>query len=237
MLIVLPVWALLAACTQKPAEPPAVPPAQPAAAAPAPAPAAQPAGEAAKDVLLAPEKATAQAPDVFKAKFSTTKGDFTIEVHRDWAPHGADRFYNLVKLGYFDDAAFYRDVAGFMVQFGINASPQVNAKWMNANIPDDAVKQSNTRGMITFATAGPNTRTTELFINFGNNASLDGMGFSPFGQVQGMEVVDSLYNGYGDMPQQGGRGPDPGQIKMQGNAYLKGQFPQIDYIKTARLVQ
>jgi peptidyl-prolyl cis-trans isomerase A (cyclophilin A) len=221
-----------AACTQTPAEPTQAVPAQPAAA--------QASAAAAPDqaALLSPASATAQAPAVFKVKFATTKGDFVIEVHRDWASHGADRFYNLVKLGYFDDAAFFRAIEGFMVQFGIHGSPQVSAKWRDANIPDDpAAGQSNKRGAATFATAGPNTRTTQLFINYGDNANLDGMGFTPFGQVtEGMGVVDSLYKGYGEGAP-GGRGPDQGRVQSEGNAYLRKDFPQLDYIKTARLAQ
>jgi len=214
-----------AACTQKSAEPNQAVPAQPAAASD-------------QAALLAPEKATEPAPAVFKAKFATTKGDFVIEVHRDWAPRGADRFYNLVKLGFFDDAAFFRAINGFMVQFGIHGSPQVSAKWRDANIPDDpAAGQSNKRGAVTFATAGPNTRTTQLFINYGDNANLDGMGFTPFGLVvEGMDVVDNLYKGYGEGAPQG-RGPDQGRLQSEGNAYLKQDFPQLDYIKTARLAQ
>jgi len=215
-----------AACAQKPAEPTPVAPAQPAAAA------ADQAG------LLDPAQATAQAPAVFKAKFATTKGDFTVEVHRDWSPNGADRFYNLVKLGYFDDAAFFRAIAGFMVQFGIPGSPQVSARWRGANIPDDpASGHSNKRGAVTFAMAGPNTRTTQLFISYGDNANLDGMGFTPFGLVtEGMDVVDSLYQGYGEGAPQG-LGPDQGRVQMEGNAYLKKDFPKLDYVKAARLAQ
>src|SRR5690349_4591896 len=138
-----------------------------------------------------PAKLTAKAPESFKAKFETTKGNFTIEVTRSLAPNGADRFYNLVQSGYFKDLAFFRVISGFMCQFGIHGDPKVAAAWRSAQIPDDPVKGSNTRGAITFATAGPNTRTTQLFINFGNNARLDGMGFSPFGKVsEGMDVVD-----------------------------------------------
>jgi len=209
--------------------------AQSETAAPAPAEAlSAPAAPAPSAGLLSPETATAKAPDVFACRFRTTKGDFVVEVHRDWAPNGADRFYNLVKLGYFDNSAFFRVLGGFMAQFGVSGKPEVSAKWSRAAIPDDPVKQSNTRGMVTYAMAGPNTRTTQLFINFGNNANLDGMGFSPFGRVtQGMEVVDRLYGGYGDMPQQGGRGPDPGRIEAEGDAYLKAEFPQLDYIKMA----
>src|SRR5581483_8425130 len=130
-----------------------------------------------------PSKLTEKAPETFKAQFDTTKGKFVVEITRALAPTGADRFYNLVKSGYFKDLAFFRVVPGFMVQFGIHGDPNISAKWREANIPDDAVKGSNTRGTITFATAGPNTRTTQLFINFGNNTFLDGQGFSPFGKV------------------------------------------------------
>ncbi|MBS2024455.1 MAG: peptidylprolyl isomerase [Deltaproteobacteria bacterium] len=186
--------------------------------------------------LLEPEKATAQAPKVFKAKFTTTKGAFVVEVHRDWAPLGADRFYNLVKLGYFDDVAFFRAIANFMVQFGINGDPAVNTKWQPAVIKDDpAGGQSNLRGFITFATSGPDSRTTQLFINFKDNVMLDGMGFRPFGKViKGMDIVDSLYKGYGDGAPSGA-GPDQGMIQEQGNAYLKKSFPQLDYVKTAKI--
>jgi peptidyl-prolyl cis-trans isomerase A (cyclophilin A) len=207
------------------------------AAAPTPAPAAAPApAPAPTGDLLAPAQANATAPDVFKARFTTTKGDFEIEVHRDWAPQGADRFYNLVKIGYFDDVSFFRDIPGFMVQFGIHGRPDVNAVWHSAVIPDDpASGHSNERGAVTFATAGPGTRTTQLFVNFGNNAGLDGQGFTPFGKVvSGMDVVDGLYNGYGEGAPSG-RGPDQGRLQAQGNAYLHSDFPQLDYIKTARL--
>ena len=140
-----------------------------------------------------PSKLTAQAPDTFKAVFNTTKGNFTVEVTRSLAPNGADRFYNLAKSGFFTDIAFFRVIPGFMCQFGIHGDPAVAAKWRDANIPDDPVKGSNTRGAITFATAGPNTRTTQLFINFGDNTGLDAQGFAPFGKVvSGMDVVDKI---------------------------------------------
>jgi len=177
-----------------------------------------------------PSKLTEKAPETFRAQFDTTKGKFTIEVTRSLAPIGADRFYNLVKSGYFKDIAFFRVVPGFMVQFGINGDPAVSAKWREANIADDPVKGSNTRGTITFATAGPNTRTTQLFINYGNNTFLDGQGFSPFGKVtSGMEVVDKINSEYGESPNQG-------RIQMEGNAYFKGEFPNLDYIKSASIV-
>src|SRR5665213_414599 len=147
-----------------------------------------------------PAKLTAKAPETFKAQFDTTKGKFTIEVTRSLAPNGADRFYNLVSSGYFTDIAFFRVVPGFMCQFGMSGDPAVTAKWRQANIPDDLVKGSNTRGTITFAMGGPNTRTTQLFINFGDNSRLDSMGFPPFGKViEGMDVVDKINGEYGDM--------------------------------------
>jgi peptidyl-prolyl cis-trans isomerase A (cyclophilin A) len=176
------------------------------------------------------------APATFQAKFETSAGEFVIEVHRDWAPLGADRFYNLARSGFFENARFFRVIAGFMAQFGINADPTVSAKWQNANIPDDPVRQSNTRGMISFATRGPNTRTTQLFINYGDNSRLDGMGFSPFGKVtDGMDVVDKINGEYGEGAPRG-RGPDQGRIQEEGNAYLKKDFPNLDYIKSATIL-
>ena len=183
-----------------------------------------------------PSKLTAQAPETFKAQFDTTKGKFTVEVTRSLAPNGADRFYNLVKSGYFTDIAFFRVIPGFMCQFGINGDPAVSAKWRDANITDDPVKGSNKRGTITFATAGPNTRTTQLFINFGDNVGLDGQGFAPFGKVtDGMDVVDKINSEYGEGAPNG-NGPDQGRIQMEGNAYLKKDFPNLDYIKSATII-
>jgi peptidyl-prolyl cis-trans isomerase A (cyclophilin A) len=180
-----------------------------------------------------PSKLAATAPDTFKAQFNTTKGKIVVEVTRSLAPNGADRFYNLVRSGFFSDVAFFRVIPGFMCQFGIHGDPSVSAKWRDANITDDAVKGSNTRGAITFATAGPNTRTTQLFINFGDNSNLDGQGFAPFGKiVEGMDVVDKIYGGYGEGAP-GGNGPDQGRIQGEGNAYLKKDFPSLDYIKSA----
>lgn len=185
-----------------------------------------------KDPTLAKEK----APDTFKAKFTTTKGDFAIEVTRAWAPNGADRFYNLVKAGYYNDVAFFRNIKGFMVQFGINGDPAVNDAWRMARIPDDPVTQSNAPGYVTFAMGGPNTRTTQIFINHGDNRNLDGMGFPPFGRVvEGLEVVKSLHDGYGEGAPRG-RGPDQGQVQSGGNKYLKAGFPLLDYVKTATLL-
>jgi peptidyl-prolyl cis-trans isomerase A (cyclophilin A) len=187
--------------------------------------------------LSDPASLNEKAPAVYKAKFDTSKGTFVLEVHRDWAPNGADRFYNLVKNGFYNDVRFFRVLEGFMAQFGINGNPNLSAVWREANIKDDPVKVSNGRGTITFATAGPNTRTTQVFINYGDNAGLDGQGFSPFGKVvSGMEVVDSLYGGYGEGAPRG-NGPDQGQLQAYGNAYLEKSFPKLDYVKTATIVQ
>lgn len=223
---------LLAAACNKPAPKPEVrsDPGQ------APPEALQRAAPAVSAVLLFPEKAADKAPEFYKARFKTTKGDFVIEVRRDWAPRGADRFYNLVKAGYFDDVAFFRAIDGFMVQLGIHGSPQVNAKWHAAVIQDDpAGVQSNRRGFVTFATAGPDTRTTQIFISYADNSKLDSMGFSPFGKVvQGMDTLDGLYKGYGE-GQPRGMGPDQGRLQAEGNAYLKKDYPLLDYVQTARL--
>ena len=180
--------------------------------------------------LLNPASLKAKAPAIFKAKFSTTAGNFVVEVHRDWAPLGADRFYNLVRNGYFTNAAFFRVVPGFVVQFGLSADPTVNKVWDHANIKDDPVVQSNKRGSLVFATAGPNTRTTQLFINYGDNARLDGMGFAPFATVvEGMDIVDGIFAGYRETPRQD-------LITSQGDAYLKAGFPRMDKIKLAQIL-
>lgn len=181
------------------------------------------------DELMKPGALSEKAPDVFDVEFATSKGNFTVRVTRAWAPLGADRFYNLAKHDYFKDAAFFRIVPNFIVQFGLSADPNVNGVWRSANIKDDPVAQSNKPGYITFATAGPHTRTTQLFINLGNNAFLDKQGFSPFGEVtQGMDVVRGLYAGYGE-------GPDQGAITRQGKAYLDKSFPKLDSIKTTTI--
>jgi peptidyl-prolyl cis-trans isomerase A (cyclophilin A) len=180
--------------------------------------------------LLKPASLTAKAPAVYKAQFTTNIGSFVVEVHRDYAPLGADRFYNLVRNGYFTNAAFFRVVRGFVVQFGLSANPAVNKVWHTATIPDDRVTQSNKRGSIVFASAGPNTRTTQLFINTVDNTNLDRQGFAPFGTVvQGMDVVDKIFPGYRDTPRQD-------LIASQGDAYLKANFPDIDRIKIARIL-
>jgi peptidyl-prolyl cis-trans isomerase A (cyclophilin A) len=190
----------------------------------------------ANTALLNPSALTAKAPDVYEAKFTTTKGDFVVQVTRAWAPLGADRFYNLVANKFFNDASFFRVLSGFVVQFGLNADPQVSKVWRAATIKDDPVTQSNRPGFVTFATAGPNTRTTQAFINLGNNAQLDSMGFAPFGQVtHGMDVVKQLYSGYGEGAPSG-RGPDQGAVSSQGKSYLDKNFPKLDSIKTAMII-
>jgi peptidyl-prolyl cis-trans isomerase A (cyclophilin A) len=184
-----------------------------------------------------PAALTEQAPATYKARFDTSKGVFVIDVRREWAPVGADRFYNLVKNGFYDENRFFRVISGFMVQFGINGNPQVSTPWRNAQIKDDPVKQSNKRGFITFATSGPNSRTTQVFINFGDNARLDGMGFASFGQVSsGMNVVDQLYSDYGEGAPSG-RGPNQGRMQSEGNAYLTKDFPNLDFVRKATISQ
>jgi peptidyl-prolyl cis-trans isomerase A (cyclophilin A) len=202
---------------------------------PTPAPTATPTVKV-DSPLLAPDRLQERAPATFRVRFETTKGPFVVEVTRAWAPRGADRFYNLAKAGYFDDVTFFRVISGFMVQFGIHGQPEVAAAWRDASIPDDPVKESNRRGTLTFATAGPNTRTTQLFINFKDNTSLDGQGFAPFGKVvEGMSVVDSIHAGYGEGAPYGA-GPDQGRAQTEGNAYFRRDFPKLDHIKTARIV-
>jgi peptidyl-prolyl cis-trans isomerase A (cyclophilin A) len=185
---------------------------------------------AAKPDLMVPSSLKAKAPETFVAKLTTTKGDVVIRVTRAWAPRGADRFYNLVRAGFFTDAAFFRVIPGFMAQFGISAKPAVAAVWQKANIVDDPVTQTNKRGMITFATAGPNTRSTQFFINYGNNAGLDSQGFAPFGEViEGMDVVDKINPEYREQP-------DQGKTQSQGKAYLDRYFPRLDRILSAAIV-
>jgi peptidyl-prolyl cis-trans isomerase A (cyclophilin A) len=193
---------------------------------------AAPVATAPPPALLRPAALHATAPPVYAVAFTTTKGRFVVTVHRGWAPRGADRFYNLVHARFFDGAEFFRVVKGFVVQFGISPYPSVSSAWQNATIKDDPVKTSNARSTITFADAGPNTRTTQVFINLGNNTSLDGQGFAPFGKVtSGMSVVDKLYGGYAEGP----TNTQP-QIAAQGNAFLEKHFPKLDAILTARIV-
>jgi peptidyl-prolyl cis-trans isomerase A (cyclophilin A) len=227
MLIVATLWVPICAVAQ--AQTPSPAPAKKAAPAAAEAGPYDPA-------LLKPATLTAKAPAEYEVKFVTTAGDFTIKVTRAWAPNGADRFYNLVQHHFYDGASFFRVLPGFMAQFGISAYPEVSKAWEQAVIKDDRVAQSNHRGFVTFAMAGPNTRTTQVFINFGNNERLDRDGFSAFGMVtDGMGVVDKLYGGYGEGAPDG-RGPDQGRIDGLGRAYLEKNFPKLDSIKTAMLV-
>ena len=176
------------------------------------------------------------APATFAVNFDTSAGPFTVTVHRDWAPHGADRFYNLVKNGFFTNVRFFRAIPNFMVQFGIHGDPAVSSQWRNARLPVDKVSKSNTRGMITYAMGGtPDSRTTQVFINFKSNANLDAMGFAPFGEVTaGMENVDKIFTGYGEGAPRG-KGPEQGRVQAEGNAYLMKEFPKMDYIKAATI--
>jgi peptidyl-prolyl cis-trans isomerase A (cyclophilin A) len=186
--------------------------------------------------LLTPTALTEQAPDTFRVKFETSKGDFTLEVQREWAPLGADRFYNLVVNDYFTDVRFFRNIPGFMVQFGIHGDPDISKAWKEATIPDEPVKSSNAKGYISFAKGGPDSRTTQVFINHKDNLRLDQMGFSPFGRVvEGMDVVERLYGGYGEAAPRG-RGPSQMRIHQEGNAYLIKGFPELDYIKKATVI-
>jgi peptidyl-prolyl cis-trans isomerase A (cyclophilin A) len=256
LLVRLAALCLLAACGSGPTTPAAAPGSTgPAASAAVPAPDSPPGGNASAPppggagaapaaeavhhdpAQLDPSLATAKAPDVFRARFNTTHGAFVIEVHRDWAPNGADRFYNLVKLGFYDDTRFFRVIEGFMVQFGISGDPRVSSKWRIANIKDDPVAKSNKRGMVTFAqTSQPDSRSTQVFINFADNGTLDASRFAPFGEVvQGMSVVDSLYHGYGES-KPGGNGPDQGRVQEGGNQYLDGDFPLLDHILSTQIL-
>lgn len=199
-------------------------------AAPAPAKAAPAKATAPAPDLLNPSTLKARAPEMYRVRLNTTKGDVILDITRAWAPLGADRFYNLVRAGFFTNMTFFRVVPRFIVQFGISPRPDVAKAWFRANIADDPVKQSNKRGTITFATAGPNTRTTQLFINYGDNAGLDSQGFSPFGQVvEGMDVVDKIYAGYGEQP-------DQGRLQSEGKAYTDKNFPMLDKILSATIV-
>jgi len=189
-----------------------------------------------KAKLRTPSALTEKAPETFKVKLDTSKGPVVIDVHRDWSPIGADRFYNLVKNGFYDDTRFFRVLDGFMAQIGINGNPSVQSSWRSATIQDDPVKESNKRGFVTFAKSGaPNSRSTQIFVNYRDNTNLDKQGFAPFGQVtSGMDVVDKLYSGYGEGAPSG-RGPEQGRIQAEGNAYLVKDFPKLDYVKKATI--
>jgi len=235
----------IAGCSRKPAEKPAAPaaeetaPPKEAAAPPekqpeeiAAAPAVTPA-ESARQKLLNPAQLNEKAPETFRAKFTTSKGDFVIEVTRAWSPNGADRFYNLVRNGYYNDCRFFRVISDFMVQFGISGDPSLNQVWYQAQFRDDPVKESNKRGYVTFAMTGlPNSRTTQIFINYKDNSFLDAQNFAPFGRVvEGMDVVDSFYNEYQGVPSD-----NQPQIQARGNAYLNKEFPRLDYVKSAAIM-
>lgn len=192
-------------------------------------------GEKAADkshpALLEPTKAIEKAPDTYRVKFSTTQGDFLVDIKREWAPLAADRFYNMVKIGYFTDIPFYRVVRNFIAQFGFSGDPGVNQAWTDHFMADEPVKMSNKSGTLVFANRGRNTRSNQFFINMRDNANLDPMGFAPFGEVvgEGMQVVNALYAGYGE------RGPHQGLLKSKGNEYAKTSFPNLDYIKTVTI--
>ena len=176
------------------------------------------------------------ASEAFTVRFDTTKGDFDVRVHPEWAPKGADRIRELVESGFYDDAIFFRVLAGFVAQFGISGAPEVGAEWRNKPIEDDPVEASNTKGRLTFAMAGPNSRTTQLFINLADNTSLDDMGFAPVGEVvDGMDIVESLHSGYGEGAPRG-NGPNQTEIHREGNAYLRKNFPELDKIKRAEII-
>jgi peptidyl-prolyl cis-trans isomerase A (cyclophilin A) len=181
----------------------------------------------------APAAMNEKTPDVFNVRLDTSKGPVVIEVHRDWAPAGADHFYSLVKTGYYDGNRFFRVVRNFVVQFGVGGDVGANRLWSNAYLPDDPVKQSNVRGAVTYAQGGPHSRSTQLFINLKDNKTLDKQGFAPIGKVvSGMDVVERFYGAYGEMPPRG-QGPDPSRIASEGNGYLDAGFPRLDYINKA----
>lgn len=178
-----------------------------------------------------PKAESKPAPDQFRVKFECSCGDFVVEVNREWAPNGVDRFHDLVSQGFYNECRFFRVVPGFVVQFGMNGDPAVHAKWQDAVIKDDKVTQSNKRGYITFASRGPDTRTSQVFINFDDNERLDGLGFAPFGKVvEGMDVVDKINAQYGQKP-------DQGLITEKGNEYLKSEFPKMDFVKKATILK
>jgi len=195
------------------------------------------AGCARSSPLLRPAPVAAPAPEVFRVRFETSRGPFVVEARRSWSPAGADRLYYLVRNGFYDGTRFFRVVPRFMVQFGLSGDPRVSGVWRERFIRDDQVLQSNLRGTVSFATSGPNTRTTQLFINYADNRFLDRQGFSPVGRVvEGMAVVDSLHSGYGEAPPSG-RGPLQPRILAEGNEYLMREFPRLDYIREARIVR
>jgi peptidyl-prolyl cis-trans isomerase A (cyclophilin A) len=232
--VTLIVVASFALITQTMAQAPAQTPAKPKPVAPSAGAAAKSAAPTYDRTLLRPAMLKEKAPDTFQVKFETTRGDFTMDVTRAWAPIGVDRFYNLVKHHYYDNMVVFRAVPGFVVQFGISSYPAVNAAWRNADIQDDPVTQSNKRGFVTYAkTSQPNSRSTQIFISFKDNSFLDSTGFAPFGVVnaEGMKVVEMLYDQYGDQPTD-----QQDQISKLGKAYLDSKYPKLDVIKHATIV-
>jgi len=205
----------------------------------APAAAAGPRPEPDRAALLDPrhELWSRPAPAVFRARFETSRGPFVVEVPRDWAPHGADRFHGLVAAGFFDGSRFFRVVPGFVAQFGIPGDPTVAALWKDRTISDDPVRESNLRGTLAYAMTGPDTRSTQLYLNLKDNPRLDAQGFAPIGRVtSGMDVVDHLYGGYGETAGGGMRGGRQGPLLAGGNAYLDAHFPQLDRLLRARIL-
>jgi peptidyl-prolyl cis-trans isomerase A (cyclophilin A) len=187
-------------------------------------------------VRLTADEKTDAAADVFYVKMETSKGDVVIEVHPEWAPIGAAHFKELVERKHYDECRFFRVLEGFMAQVGMSGDPKIQAEWGEKTIKDEPVKRSNKRGFVTYAKGGPNSRSTQIFFNYGDNSQLDPQGFPPFGIViEGMPVLDSLYNEYGEGAP-GGSGPSQGGIARGGNEYLNKNFPKLDYIKTARIV-
>jgi len=189
--------------------------------------------------LLAPNTAALaqHAPDSFRVEFTTSKGKFVVKAFRAWAPNGVDRFYYLARNHFYDGERFFRAMPNFVVQFGLHGDPRVNDVWEDMRIPDDSVKQSNQKGFVTYAMGGPNTRTTQIFINLNDNKRLDPLGFAPIGRViEGMDVVEILYTGYGDGPPRG-KGPEQEKIRKQGDAYLKPGFPLLDYVTRTKLIK
>ncbi len=185
--------------------------------------------------LLNPSLHTAQAPPTFVVEFETTKGRIVINVTRSWSPRGADRFYNLVQAGFMSDLAFFRVITGFIAQVGLHGTPAVNNAWIAVPVDDDPVVESNVRGTVAFATSGPDSRTTQFFLNFADNSRLDSLGFAPFGVIRDMTVADQLHAGYGESAPRG-QGPVQDQIRSSGNVYLRANFPELDYITSARIV-
>jgi peptidyl-prolyl cis-trans isomerase A (cyclophilin A) len=221
-----------------PRTPPRAPPTTPTPPppVPTPGPTVPPPSGPVDPRLLNPAALHDRAPNEFAVELTTTEGPIIIDVHRAWSPNGADRFYNLVTAGYFTDVAFFRVIHGFMAQGGIHGRPEVSRAWQGASIQDDPpAGHHNTRGMVSFAMGGPNTRTTQFFISLVDNSRLDAMGFTPFGQVRDMTTVDHLYDVYGEGAP-GGRGPMQSRIQSEGNTYLRAEFPELDYIQSARVL-